>query len=418
MYITPKNEIFARHLLATRRQQAGESLDEFLNVLKRLSKDCNFKAVSAENYQKEMIRDAYINGLLSQHIRQRLLENTTLDLDAAYRQARSLESAQRNSDVYSTQGTHSLNTIASSPDVSSIFNTPAVNAVNKTRKCYFCGNNIHNRQNCPARDCTCNKCGKIGHFAKVCQSKSKSSQTASVCPVADTPPSATSVYPTLATISAASPQGLQKSVVKIEVNEHSVEALIDTGSTDSFMSQKLASKLQLSVSPVTSVVTMADSSLQVKVVGYSIVNLKIADNYFYENVKLSILEKPCSEVLIGLNILQQRKSLNLHFGGPKPTLSICALSRLSILSPSPFANLTPDIKPTATKSRKYSSTDRTFIESEVQRLLREGIIEPSNFPWRAQVLVTTNENHRKRMVIDYSETIDLCTQLDAYPFLK
>ena len=147
-------------------------------------------------------------------------------------------------------------------------------------------------------------------------------------------------------------------------------------------------------------------------------NLKIADNYFYENVKLSILEKPCSEVLIGLDILQQHKSLNLHLGGPKPALSICALSKLSILPPSPFANLTPGIKPTATKSRKYSSTDRTFIESEVQRLLREGIIEPSNSPWRAQVLVTTNENHRKRMVIDYSKTINLFTHLDAYPLRK
>ena len=199
------------------------------------------------------------------------------------------------------------------------------------------------------------------------------------------------------------------------MNEHSVEALIDTGSRDSFMSQKLASKLQLSVSPVTSVVAMADSSLQTKVVGYSFVNLKIADHYFYENVKPSILEKPCSEVLIGLDILQQQKSLNLHLGGPKPTLSICALSKLSILPPLPFANLTPEIKPIATKSRKYSATDRTFIESEVQRLFREDIIEPSNSPWRAQVLMITNENHRKRMVIDYSETINLFTQLDAYP---
>ena len=125
------------------------------------------------------------------------------------------------------------------------------------------------------------------------------------------------------------------------------------------MSQKLASKLQLSVSPVTSVVTMADSSLQAKVVGYSIVNLK------------------CK---IGLDILQQYKSLSLQLGESKPTLSVCALSTLSIPPPSPFANLTPDIKPIATKSRKYSSTDRTFIESEVQRLLKEGITETSNSP--------------------------------------
>ena len=91
-----------------------------------------------------------------------------------------------------------------------------------------------------------------------------------------------------------SPQGFQKAVIKIEVNEHSVQALIDTETTDSCMGQKLASKLQLSVLPVTSVVTMADSSLQAEDIGYSIVNLKIADNYFYENVKLSILERPCN----------------------------------------------------------------------------------------------------------------------------
>ena len=32
--------------------------------------------------------------------------------------------------------------------------------------------------------------------------------------------------------------------------------------------------------------------------------------------------------------------------------------------------------------------------------------------------MTTNENHRKRMLIDYSKTINLFTQLDAYPLPK
>ena len=44
--------LLARHVLATRRQDAGESLDQYLQVLKRLSKDCNFEAVSAEEKQK------------------------------------------------------------------------------------------------------------------------------------------------------------------------------------------------------------------------------------------------------------------------------------------------------------------------------------------------------------------------------
>ena len=43
------------------------------------------------------------------------------------------------------------------------------------------------------------------------------------------------------------------------------------------------------------------------------------------------------------------------------------------------------------------------------------MIEPSNSPWRAQVLVTTNDRHKRRMVVDYSHTINKHTELDAYP---
>ena len=37
-------------------------------------KDCDFKTVSFEQYKTEMIRDAFINGLQSNQIHQRLLE--------------------------------------------------------------------------------------------------------------------------------------------------------------------------------------------------------------------------------------------------------------------------------------------------------------------------------------------------------
>ena len=100
LYIKPKNEVFARHLLATRSQRPGETLDEFIQALKQLSTDCNFKAVSADQYKEESIRDAFIAGLQSQYIRQRLLENKTLELQAAIDQAMALDLAQKNSETY------------------------------------------------------------------------------------------------------------------------------------------------------------------------------------------------------------------------------------------------------------------------------------------------------------------------------
>ena len=61
IYVKPTNEIYARHQLATRRQQAGESLYEYLQALKILSKECNSKPVTATEYCEEYIRNAFIS---------------------------------------------------------------------------------------------------------------------------------------------------------------------------------------------------------------------------------------------------------------------------------------------------------------------------------------------------------------------
>ena len=92
------NEIFARHLLANRRQQSGESIDTFLQQLRKLSKDCNLKDGTADQYREELVRDSFINGL-PLHLT-RLLENTTISLEHAYTQANSLDRAQKNPDAY------------------------------------------------------------------------------------------------------------------------------------------------------------------------------------------------------------------------------------------------------------------------------------------------------------------------------
>ena len=104
-----------------------------------------------------------------------------------------------------------------------------------------------------------------------------------------------------------------------------------------------------------------------------------------------------------------------EYGGPEHSLFICGLNTMNTDVPQLFSNLTNDCHPIATKSRKYTHNDSSFISSEVQRLQKEGIIEPSKSPWRAQVVITKGENHKKQMVIDYSGTINMFTLLDAFP---
>ena len=61
--------MFARHMLATTKQQSGQTLHDFLQILRTLSKHCNFQAVTAEDYRQQMIRDVFINSLASRAIR-------------------------------------------------------------------------------------------------------------------------------------------------------------------------------------------------------------------------------------------------------------------------------------------------------------------------------------------------------------
>ena len=100
LHVKTPNTVFTRHQLASRKQKPGENLDEFLEELKKLSKNCNFVAGSAEVYRSEMIRDSFINGLSSSYIRQRLLESAELTLEQAHDKARTLDLAQKNSEAY------------------------------------------------------------------------------------------------------------------------------------------------------------------------------------------------------------------------------------------------------------------------------------------------------------------------------
>jgi len=83
-------------------------------------------------------------------------------------------------------------------------------------------------------------------------------------------------------------------------------------------------------------------------------------------------------------------------------------------APRLFDFLSPDAKPVASNSRRYNQEDQAFIEAEVGRLLAADVIEPSSSPWRAQVLVV-KQKEKKRLVIDYSTTVNRFTVLDAYP---
>lgn len=406
VFIKKKSEIYARHILAVRKQLSTESIDQYVQALKILSKDCDFKAVTAADHKNQYIRDTFINGLLSTQIRQRLLENDTLGLDDAINQALALEAARKQAEGY-IQPLSSYSSASCAP-VSSREAAPAQEtdtslcAIPKFSKsgdkCYFCGLDKHPRPKCPARDAECRKCGIKGHYAKACRKSASTKVSASI----------------IATINKEHLNLLSRAVILVKINDIPARCLIDTGSSASFIDHNFTLKHKIPFSPGKGRVSMASTSLSSAIEGHVLVNLKL-NKYCYPSCKLTVMKGLCAEVLIGHDILMEHSDVSLSFGGSKPPLTICAATCAFVESPRLFSNLSADCKPIATKSRRYTEADLTFIGDEVSKLLSEGVIEESNSPWRAQVLVTESERQRKRMVIDYSQTVNKFTLLDAYP---
>nr|XP_037870350.1 uncharacterized protein LOC119629239 [Bombyx mori] len=407
LYVKLKNLIFARHMLATRKQRPEESIDTYLQALKLLSKDCDFVAVDAETNKNDSVRDAFISGISSHKIRQRLLENLTLTLDQAYNQALSLETAEINSQNFNTV---SLNAVAPKEPTlvsskSQTLHNETCSSVNNPRrqKCFFCGGQIHPRKNCPAFEKTCQLCNKKGHFATVCRSSSKSINSVVV-----------GTEDLSACITAASPSSLRKATVPAYIRGIRAEALLDTSSSISFINDNFARLCGLKRKSCNQTISMASLNYTSQVEGQTWQTLKIG-NHRYGNVNLLIVKNLCADIIIGHDVLEEHSSLEFSFGGPKHPLQVCNVAEASVPAVPLFANVSPNCKPIAIKSRRHNKEDSEFIKEEIRNLIAEGVIEESKSPWRAQVLITKSETHKKRLVIDYSQTINRYTELDAYP---
>jgi len=300
-----------------------------------------------------------------------LLENTTISLNDAFDQARALELAELNSASYLTAPTpiHTAAADVTSENAASQEQLAAA-ASFRSGNCFFCGYGRHLRNSCPAKNADCRKCGKRGHFQQVCKSKQRR----------NTDETFASAH-MLASLSSA-PSCLQKSLVTVRVNGVELHALIDTGSSLSFINLRHVTTCQLKIKPHLGKITLANSAMTSDIAGRCVVNIKVL-SHRYDNIEVLIMKDLCADLLIGHDILKNHSSLIINFSWNKPPLEICSLAIANVAPVSLFTNLTPDCKPMITKSRRHTVGDQQFMATEVKRLLEEGIIKPSHSPWRA-----------------------------------
>ena len=407
VYIKTPNILYARHSLITRRQKDGEGMLEFLTQLKILAKQGDFKAVTAEVHKEEYIREAFVSGLRNVDTKRKILESSKTKLDDIVSLAQVYEEARENAEDFagaSKMASCNLTEKTTEEDMS-----PATAAVKQSQPynnyrgqpCTWCGHKPkHPRERCPARDAQCGKCGVMGHWAKVCQRSSYSSKRVSA-----------SVLPFLASLGV--PSCLKPSVFQVGIGGRDYSALFDTGSGLECIRASTAKMNGLKIYPEHGEVAMANATQKSKTEGFVQVTLTVHGKK-YPNTKLTVLPDCITDIILGQNFLFSHGLVKFEFPGNNTSV-VSSLGTLKVEPPELFKNLTADCHPIASKSRRYTAADKVFIREEVSRLLKEGIIEKSKSPWRAQLYVAGGGNQKKRLTVDYSETINRFTLLDAYP---
>ena len=263
-YIKSTKEAFAWHLLGIYKKQPRESLDEFLQTLKTWS-----KPVTAQRHKYEYIPDSFIYGLQSKPIRQRLLENNTIDCNTMLNLAGSWEVAQKSLDSYNNVYETCFNLITTRQEP----NTTALT-------CWKCDNPLHSWSKCPAKDTECFKWERLEHFSKNYYSKTSYKQT----------PAA--MFPTLSWLDGSSSSLLSKYAVRVSTNNCKFYALIGSDSTDNFIHQQAIDQLSLNVISCDSSVSMISTAHVKSLSRCFTTNLKFQDK-MYDSIKLSLLDDLC-----------------------------------------------------------------------------------------------------------------------------
>lgn len=179
-FVPVKNESVNSHVFFTRNQHQNETFDVYLTELRRLSADCNFGEL-----KDRLIRDRIVAGIIDKRLRDRLLRESDLDLNKTIKICKAMELAEQQIKQFEPQAVE-LSAISkkTSKNVSSMKKQAGYNqqrAANtnekgdadkqqssEKRQCQRCGY-THRYKNCPAYNKECKKCGKKGHFIKMCK---------------------------------------------------------------------------------------------------------------------------------------------------------------------------------------------------------------------------------------------------------
>lgn len=151
-------EMSERHRFYKRLQREGESANEYMAELRRLSQNCNFGS-----FLDQALRDKFVCGLRYVQVQQRLLTAKKVTLEHALDEAVAHELAVKDIAEFKSRE-----------------EVPAsvAHVEKEARRCYRCDRKGHPPSKCKFLTSVCHKCNKVGHISTACKSKSSDANRA------------------------------------------------------------------------------------------------------------------------------------------------------------------------------------------------------------------------------------------------
>ncbi|KAJ1160682.1 hypothetical protein NDU88_001176 [Pleurodeles waltl] len=171
-YAEECNIMVGRHKFALRKQEEGETIEEYIACLRVLAQDCEF-AVMTDTY----IRDQVVFYCHSKKVQERLLSCRNPSLKDVIAIAKAVERSMISSKelANTSQASNVFYVQDSRKHVPGNSERAASDRGGGRRQlvCYRCGSKDHlaDSRACPAVRKSCSKCRKLGHFAAVCKAK-------------------------------------------------------------------------------------------------------------------------------------------------------------------------------------------------------------------------------------------------------
>ena len=424
-HLTPRpSSIVQRFHFNVRTQSENESVSQYVAELRKLAETCEFDA-SLEN----MLRDRLVCGLRDPKTQRRLLAESQLTFGKAFEIAQASELAEKS--VKDLQGQ------SQTDSVQALKLEPAKHRKWQSSVCSHCGGK-HQSSKCQFRDAECYSCGKTGHIAKVCRS-SKAPRHRSRSPIRNSQLSK----------KATAQEGTNRQEVytlfhfrdkvvdplKITVNANGVQLpmQIDTGAAVSVISEMTYNRRWSAAKrpPLqhTSVQLRTYSGEKLPVCG----QVQVLVSCRGQEARLSlVVVSGKGPTLMGrdwlknLDVLWQR-SVDVHqVSSSSVSSGLNAVLDRHVNLFKEELGLVKGVK--ATLSVDKTATPRFFrarsvpfalrdrVESELDKLVKEGILHPVQFSdWAAPIVPVVKKDGSIRICGDYKLTANRVSFTDQYP---